>query len=308
MYPVQPAPGAKSSFTPVLVPNQPLLQGEIADNVLIAPVPEVAAYVAPAPSASTSDAAAAPAPISVSAPSPSPDPGAIDLMVPSDTDCALSAKNSQYWAQLNNVYLDYPQGIGNLANVASIPTPNPSPLSSALAGIPGINATAVQDASTLGVAIFNFFEGANVDRDLRKYVQSVDKPYTSASNVLLFVDQTYANKLRDEFGQIDGHYVLILRNELAVRGQLKLNDPQRLVLDNILQTQQAQRASDLTAINAFASASVDYAAVVSKLAALHHDLYEASLKKAGFSDYNTLISQSLLPLYGDIEALKKDTK
>jgi hypothetical protein len=258
-----------------------------------ADLPRTIVELAPAVSIEPSPAAA-PSP----APAPSPTTG-VDVV--SDPTCARARAISAEWDKHNAIVLAYVQALGAIAKVDDQPTF--APLGDALTGAKLMTTKQESAFAKLGPDIASIAIAGEQRRDIASAVDAVNPSLHVAIDALKEVDAAYAEVLNAEFNETFAFYNALIRSEVG-------SAPDRLsphVRDEIYLQRQRFNAA-LEAINTRRAATIAYASVLDGILKTHVALYDASQRGLRPADYVAIFQANVVPLYRDVESLKKVTK
>lgn len=219
-----------------------------------------------------------------------------------DVNCVNAAAVSEEWDKRNKIVLGYVQALGAIAGVNVQPTF--APLGTALVNAKLI--TQVQDTAftTLAQDLSGAIIAGAQREAIAKAVIEVEPSLQTAVSSLKLVDAAYENLLNAEFNETFNFYNSLIRSELPspVPASLPV-----MLRDRIYRQRQLYDTS-LTDVNAHLTSTVGYANVLDGIAKTHSELYQAAQSKPTIQTYITILQKDVLPLYQDVEALRKVTK
>ncbi len=234
--------------------------------------------------------------------------------------CVVGQGVSVDWDKQNRVVLGYIQSLGAIAGVDVQPTLPPS-LGNALVTGGILSQTQNSAASTLANQILAIVFTGEVQADLTKTVKEANAPLKDSIAALKVVNQSYGTLLSSEFDQTQLHYQRLIGNEcsgalhaktkppaiddsLIACRELKVTSP---TLRALVFQQRQQLNNYLTAVNQKLAASANYAKVLDDIQSTHEQLFTAATEKPSLKDYLAILQKDVVPLYQDVEALKKGT-
>ncbi len=224
------------------------------------------------------------------------------------------------WAKRNDIIIGYVHSLGAIASVDV--KPSFSPLTDALEQ--GNVITQAQDSafSSLLNAISGIVIGNEIQDELTKTVKTANAPLKDSIAALIVVNQSYGILLTSEFQQTRLYYQRLIGSECnmaanpSVRmptiGQInnacrRLQSASPILADRVFQ--ERQRLNDsLNAINQNLSASANYVLVLNDIEKTHQELYDQATSSPSLNAYIVILQRDVVPLYQDVEALRKATE
>jgi hypothetical protein len=242
-----------------------------------------------------------PTPVSTAFPSPPPvAPSYVD-----DVQCDHASDISNQWSHANDILLEYPEELGAIADVDAVPTPNLSPLGSALVSAGFMKEPEADAIGKLDQDIGSFVIEGEQRRQIHDLVVKVDPSIQVAIPALKSVSANYSFLLGREYTETVGSYAVLIGQEVqSVEATPKTPN---FVLENQIEAQRAYELMLLQDINARQKAAVAYVGVLDDLAKTQKELMNAS-ETPTLKSYVTVFNKSVPALYGDVETLKKAAK
>jgi hypothetical protein len=244
--------------------------------------------------------------VSSPSPSPSPSPSAapsIGLGTLTDDRCSNAAEVSAEWGKHNTIILGYVQALGALAGVDVQPTF--APPGNALVTAKLITQAQNAAFAKLTQQLTDIALAGRQRRSVRDTLEAVDPSLQTAIAALKNVDDAYGQLLNAEFNDTFNFYNGLIRSEIADSADPTQPQPQRRYA--IYAQRQTFNAS-LLAINDRRASTVMYARVLDGIASTHAQLLQHSRNGARLRDYASILDKNVVPLYQDVEALRKVTK
>ena len=240
----------------------------------------------------------APAYTAVPAPSPAATPALGSF---NDSRCIGAQSVSAEWDKRNKIFLGYIQALGAIAGVDAQPTFEP--LGDAL--VNGQIISQVQDTAFVNLAkTIAGIALAGEQRDaIAKTVTGVDGSLHTAIDSLKIVDDAYGQELNAEFNDTFNFYNSLIRAEIGSNP-----DALTMTVKNQIYGQRQIYAASLQAVNDRRASTIGYARVLEGIGKTHDQLVQAARQKLKMSDYVAIVKRDVIPLYQDVEALRKVAK
>jgi len=231
---------------------------------------------------------------SASTPQPTTAPNA-------NVPCSDAQGVSLEWDKRNAIVLGYVHALGAIAGVDVQPTF--TPLGDALVNAKVVTKTEDSAFGALAAEISSIAISGEQREAIASEVTSINEPLKNAVAALKMVDDAYGQELNAEFNVTFAYYDKLIRSELPQNG----GAPSPRLVDKI-ELQRQRYTAALTAINADRGMTIDYASVLDQIAKTHQELFDAAQSKPGLQVYISIIQKDVIPLYQDVESLRKATK
>lgn len=230
----------------------------------------------------------------------SPLPGASPK--PAAAACNDARGISIEWDKRNKIVLGYVQALGSIANVDVRPTF--APLGSALVNAQIITQTQDDAFANLAQQLSGAIILGEQRQALANTISAVNPSLKTAIAALKTVDDAYGQELNAEFNDTFGYYNSLIRSETMSKLGASLSPSQT---DRIARQRQRFDAS-LNAVNDRRTSTVGYAVVLDDIQTTHQHLFDAAQSRPTLQGYITIIQKDVMPLYQDVEALRKVVK
>lgn len=239
---------------------------------------------------------------------------------PNPQACQAGHDIGTQWAERNDIIIGY---VHSLAAIAGVDVkPSFAPLTDAL--VQGNVITSAQDSafSALTDAISGIVIGNEVQAELTKTIKAANAPLKNSIAALQVVNQSYGILLTSEFQQTRLYYQRLIGTECNMAATQPLKAPSIGAINNACRKLQAtspiladrvflqrQRLNEsLAALNQKLSASATYVQVINEIETTHQKLYDRATSSATLQDYITILQTDVIPLYQDVETLRKATQ
>jgi hypothetical protein len=235
------------------------------------------------------------------------------------------------WDSSNKIVLGYVQALGAVASVDVRPTF--APLTSALVSANVIPPADEAPLLNLADQLSGLIISGELRADIAQTVKVANPSMKKATDALQLFAQNYHTYLNSEFFDTQLYYQGLILSECKAfltqqrRGTARdaairdcarvasasgkspaLSQAEVLALRDRIYLQRQRYIDRLSTINQNLAAGAAYAAAVQNIEKTHEDLFEATQRGAAARDYLAILQKDVMPLYQNVEDLRKATK
>ena len=235
-------------------------------------------------------------------PAPTPQPTTAPPATSFDDPQCLQARSvGDEWRKRNAVIVGYVQALGAIAGVDV--QPSFAPLGTALVGAKLI--TLAQDTAftTIASELTASLVAARKRDAIAKTVIAVDPSLRVAIDALKTVDAAYAQELNAEYNLTFDFYNALIRSELP-----NANATASPAMRATIYAQRQTYTASLEAVNARRASTIAYANVLDAIETTDGRLLAQARASKTIAEYVAILNTDILPLYANVEALRKVTK